>query len=81
MTPIDRLILHETWVLMVVTSHPGYCDITSRLPDDVTMNGDLTMDHGQMGTSGFLMMSHHVIAHPGYQTDIGVITPTLTAEC
>jgi len=54
--------------------------ITSGLPDDVTMGGDQTTDHRQMVTSGFLMMSRHRIAHPGYRTDVGIITPTLTAE-
>jgi len=58
----------------------GFPIITSRLPDDVTISGDQMMDHGQMSTSGFLMMSHHVIAHPGYLTDVGVRMPTLTAE-
>jgi len=57
-------------------------DITSGLPDDITMTTvTLTTGHGQTATSRFLMMSHHKIAHPGYQTDITVRMVTLTAEC
>jgi len=64
-----------------VTSHPGFQSLHPGYPDDITMGGDQMTDHGQTVTSGFLMMSRHVIAHPGYRTDVGIITPTLTAEC
>jgi len=60
----------------------GFPIVTSGLTDDVvTISGDQMTDHGQMGTSGFLMTSRHVIVPPVYRTDIGVITPTLTVEC
>jgi len=54
------------------------CDVTSGLPDDVTMRTvTLTMGHGQTSLPGYMVTSQIKITHLGYPTDVTMTTVIL----